>query len=194
MPVCVQPVTLTHRNWTEKTPFLFLGKINFSVIILLLFSSLQAGIWWLRLPEGPWGRRSARGTAGDFSSTTQLQNPFCWQTISWLALSKEWAVCQGAAMKGWMGAVLVILSAASTLHIFYDELGRVLCFTKSPYPVQSNRRCWELSEPYLPFHLHKQPPVSRIWSHAVDEARLISQKIVFILQFDQFSSWVKSTQ
>lgn len=46
----------------------------------------------------------------------------------------------------------------------------------------------------LPFHLHKQPPVSSIWSHALDEARLISQKIVFILQFDQFSSWVKSTQ
>lgn len=62
--------------------------MNFSVIILLLFFSLQAGIWCLRLLEGPWGRRSARGTAGDFSSTTQLQNLLCWQTISWLDLPR----------------------------------------------------------------------------------------------------------
>lgn len=134
----------------ELPPSFFPGKMVFLCSNSASLSSLQAGIWWHRLPEGPWGRRSAMGTAGDFSSAKQLHNSFCWQTLSWLDLCKEWVAHWGLVLKGWMGDVLIILSAASASQIFYDELRRAcMCFVKSPSLIQFQWRSQELTEPSL---------------------------------------------
>lgn len=162
----------------EFPPSFFPVKMEFLYFNYASLSSLQSGIWWHRLPEGPWGRSSARGTAGDLSSAKQLQYSLYWQSLSWLTFAKNELCTEGWCQKDGREICWLFSQQHPLSRSFMMSLEEFACASLS-HPIlhilKEEAKNW--MSLYLPFHLHKQPPRSSTWRHALDETRLIAQKL-----------------
>lgn len=153
----------------------FQAKWNYSLLIVSL-SSLQAGIWWHRLSEGPWGQPGALLEISAAQSSCKI--PFAGKSSAGWTVVKNELRTEGWCWKhGW--EICWLFSQQHPLNrSFMMSLEEFACASLSHpilYSIKEEAKNW--MSLYLPFHLHKQPPWRSIWRHALDEARLIAQKL-----------------
>lgn len=172
----------THSWKMDKNsplPFFFSqAKWNFSVLILPLFL-----VSWLASGGVDYQRDlEAGGQSGALLETSAVQSsckiPSAGKPSAGWSCAEDGLCTEGRRWKDGREMCWLFSQQHPLSTSFLMVLGKFACASLS-HPIlrslKEEARNW-LSL-YLPFHLHKQPPRSSIWRHALDEARLIAQKL-----------------